>query len=174
MPAGNSGMVLREVPVRFRSDVHQPDVGRATAACGHERQRPAVGRQGALVVEGRIIRQPLDTRTVRVHSVDVGQPVPLARIHDPPAVRGIARRILEAARRQERSFVLAVGIRHEQRQRGRLEMVEEHAVFRCRSLSFGRRRAERSPDERRRQSAGEKLPGRHRRLLTSGSESEPG
>src|SRR5262245_49951971 len=65
-----------------------PDVGVASFAGGDECQRSAVWRQHALIVEGGIVRESLQSTAVDMHPIDVCRTAAIRGEHDPVAVRG--------------------------------------------------------------------------------------
>ena len=92
-------MMMSQIAILALGDVQQPNIGCTIAAGRDECQRRVIGRKGALIVESRIAREQFETGSVRMHAVNIGEPLVFGCQHHPFAVQGYVGRILHFAMR---------------------------------------------------------------------------
>ncbi len=119
-------------------DIQDPDVARSADARRDECQLIVVRRKRRLIIKSIVVRQPLESGTVRVDSVNICRAVALGRKYDPFAIGGKHRVVVHVATGVEPVLPASVPVGNEQFSAGRSEAARQNRVLGGRWLRRGK------------------------------------
>ncbi len=130
-----TGSVPGQIRVTMRGQVQQPNVRRPAIARRNERKRASVRRKSRLIIVTWPVGQLFNTRTIRMHPINVGRAASLGCKHDPFSIGGKGWVVIKPAGREQRSFILAVVV---QRARNKPILVGPNRLNTRRGLPLSR------------------------------------